>query len=117
MKQPTIKHLSKIQVEHAHGGSGSRQLIFSQEDECSSPQLEAVTKGFLPKGGVFDWHHHEGVDEFFWVVSGVGRIEYKNDIQFDYSAGDFIYNPADLSHRIINTGEDDNVFFFVRVNA
>jgi len=50
-------------------------------------------------------------------VSGVGRIEYKNDIQFDYSAGDFIYNPADLSHRIINTGEDDNVFFFVRVNA
>lgn len=117
MRAPAKKSLSEIQVEHAHGGSGSRQLIFSKDDIFISSQLEAMTKGFLPKGGVFDWHSHDRVDEFFLVVNGVGRIDYENKVSFTYSSGDIIYNPANLAHRLENTGEDDNIFFFVRINA
>ena len=117
MKKPCKKSLSQIPVEHAHGGAGSRQLLFSKDDECVSSQFEAMTKGFLAKGGVFDWHLHEDVDEFFWITSGVGKIEYEDGTVFDYSAGDVIWNPANLKHRIQNTGEDDNVFFFVRMKS
>lgn len=116
-RKPVKKSLSHISVEHAHGGSGSRQLIFDRKDAVVSSQFEAMTKGYLSKGGVFDWHMHEGVDEFFLVVQGTGIIEYREGTRFEYAAGDVIYSPANIEHRLENIGEDDNVFFFIRLNA
>ncbi len=115
-RKPVKKNLSAIPIEHAHGGTGSRQLVFSREDDVVSAQFEALTKGYLRKGGVFDWHKHDGVDEFFVVLQGVGTIEYEDGTRFEYAAGDALYSPAGLSHRLENTGEDDNVFFFARLN-
>ena len=53
MREPFKKHLNAIDVEGAHGGSGRRQLILSKDDPISS-QMDAMTKGFLAAGGVFD---------------------------------------------------------------
>jgi quercetin dioxygenase-like cupin family protein len=114
VRKPFRKCLSEIPVEHAHGGSGSRQLILSAQDAVSR-QLEAVTKGFLQAGGVFDWHRHDGVDEFFIVIAGTGTIEYADGTVFQYSSGDVIYNPSGLGHRIVNTGSEENQFYFVRL--
>jgi mannose-6-phosphate isomerase-like protein (cupin superfamily) len=41
------------------------------------PNMEAMTKGFLEPGGVFDWHDRPDVDEFFLVLSGTGKISFK----------------------------------------
>lgn len=116
MKQiPIKKSLSEIKTEHAHGGSGSRQVLFSKQDNVSS-QFEAWTKGYLPIGSSYDWHNHENVDEFFIVLKGTGFIEYEDGTKFIYKEGDIIYNPSGLKHRIENTDIIENEFYFIRLN-
>ena len=115
-RTPIKKSLSDITIEQAHGGSGSRQVLFSKSDMVSA-QFEAWTKGFLPAGAAYDWHHHDGVDEFFIVLSGTGIIDYKDGTTHQYKEGDTFYNPAGLAHRIENTGSAESVFYFFRLNA
>ena len=43
MKSPFLKHISEIPLEIAHGGTGARQVLLSQNDTISQ-HLEAVTK-------------------------------------------------------------------------
>lgn len=115
-KAPLKKSLNDIAIEEAHGGSGSRQVLFSAADTVSS-QFEAWTKGFLPPGKSYDWHHHDGVDEFFIVLSGTGTITYEGSEPMSYKADDVFYNPENLPHRIENTGTVDSVFYFIRVKG
>ncbi len=116
IRKPFKKVLSEIPIEHAHGGSGSRQLILSPQDMISK-NIEAMTKGYLKPGSFFDWHQHEGIDEFFIVLNGTGVIKYTDGTEFTYAPGEIIYNPANISHKIENTGSSDNEFFFIRVNV
>ena len=97
------------------GGSGKRQVILSKEDPVSK-QLHTMTRGVLPPGAVFDWHIHENIDEFFYVLNGMGKISYEDKTEFGFKKGDLIYSPSNLSHRIENTGTEDNEFFFIRLN-
>lgn len=114
MRKPFMKNLADIPVEEAHGGGGSRQVIFSKNDAVSS-QLEAVTKGFMPVGKAYEWHVHNNVDEFWLVIKGTGIIEYETGEKFNYKPGDFIYNTANIPHRIENTGNETSEFFFFRL--
>lgn len=92
-------------------------MLFSNADPFVSKQFEAMTKGFLPAGRCYDWHAHENIDEFFLVESGTGTIEYADGQKFDYAGGDLFYSPAGLSHKLTNTGSDDNIFYFIRIAA
>ncbi len=115
MRKPFKKHLGAIDIEIAHGGSGKRKLILSKDDPVSS-QLHAMTKGFLAPGGIFDWHNHEDIDEFFLVTEGTGVIEFGDGSTFAYAKDDLIYIPSNMKHRIENTGTVENEFFFIRLN-
>ncbi len=77
MRRPFRKRIGTIEKEAAHGGSGARQLLLSKSDPVSS-QLEAMIKGFLAAGGVFDWHSHEDLDEFFLVMQGTGTVTFSD---------------------------------------
>ena len=115
MRKPFKKNLLKIPVEEAHGGSGKRQLILSGEDDVSS-QFQAMTKGFLASGAKFDWHSHEDVDEFFWILQGSGIISFKDMDAIKYHVGDLIYIPANLEHKIESTGNEESQYYFIRLN-
>ncbi|MCC7570227.1 cupin domain-containing protein [Candidatus Micrarchaeota archaeon] len=116
MRKPFKKHLNAIDIESAHGGSGRRQLLLSKNDFISS-QMEAMTKGFLAPKGVFDWHAHKDVDEFFLVTKGIGLIQFEDGTEMNYAKDDLIYIPSNIKHRIENTGEEESEFFFVRLNS
>ncbi len=116
MRTPFKKSISEIPLEDAHGGSGKRQLILSTDDAVSS-RFHAMTKGYLAAGGVFDWHDHDQIDEFFLVLHGTGYIEFKDGTKIDYAPDDLIYIPANTAHRIENTGTDESRFFFIRLDA
>jgi quercetin dioxygenase-like cupin family protein len=116
MRGPFKKSLSDIEKEEAHVGSGARQLILSKLDPVSS-QLEAMTKGFLAAGAQFDWHSHNSIDEFFLVLRGTGAISFRDGTEMQYKPDDLIYIPANQEHRIENTGDEENHFYFVRLNA
>ena len=116
MRKPFKKNLNSIPVEEAHGGSGKRQLILSKNDAVSE-QFQAMTKGFLDVGSIFDWHVHENIDEFFLVIKGNGVIEFKSGEQFEYSPDDLIYIPDGIEHKIEAAGKDGSEFFFFRMNT
>ncbi|WKZ23782.1 MAG: cupin domain-containing protein [Candidatus Dojkabacteria bacterium] len=114
MRNPFKKSLRNIKKEDAHGGSGSRQVLLSSGDSISR-NLEAMTKGFIPAGGRYDWHVHEDVDEFFLVVKGSGVIEFAESESIEYLEGDLVYIPAGKQHRILASKQSDNEFYFVRI--
>ena len=114
MKKPFKKHIPQIETEGAHGGTGRRQLLISSADEIS-PNIEAATKGFLSPGGIFDWHNHDNIDEFFIVLQGTGRVDFEDGTAIEYKEDDFIYMPHPMKHKITNTGPIENQFYFFRV--
>ncbi len=115
MRKPFKKKLNSIPIEEAHGGSGKRQLILSSKDDVSS-QFQAMTKGFLAPGTKFDWHSHEDIDEFFWILQGSGTISFKGTDSMEYQVGDLIYIPANLEHKIEATGDEGSQYYFIRLN-
>ncbi|OGZ63044.1 MAG: hypothetical protein A2812_02275 [Candidatus Staskawiczbacteria bacterium RIFCSPHIGHO2_01_FULL_36_16] len=116
MRKPFKKSLNQIPLEQAHGGTGSRQLILSKDDDVSK-YFEAMTKGYLKSGGMFDWHLHQNIDELFLVTKGSGVIEFKNSDSWEYNGGDLIYIPANIEHKIIASEKADNEFFFIRLQG
>ena len=114
MRQPFKKNVNEVETEAAHGGSGNRKLLLSASDPISS-QLEAMTKGFLAPGGVFDWHSHPDVDEFFVVLAGCGKIGFQSGEIYDLNVDDLIYIPAGSEHRIEAAADTAMEFYFVRV--
>ena len=114
MNKPFKKEIGKIEIEGAHGGAGRRQLLLSNADMISK-NIEAATKGFLAPGGIFDWHDHAGNDEFFIVLAGNGIVEFEDGTTIEYAADDIVYMPAPQKHKITNTGDIENIFYFVRV--
>jgi len=112
-RKPFKKDLSEIPIEEAHGGGGKRQLILSKKDPISD-NLHAMTKGFLAANGLFDWHSHENIDEFFFVIKGSGVIEFENGTKIEYGNENLIYIPSNLNHRI--TASKESEFFFIRLN-
>lgn len=108
-------NIDDIPIENAHGGAGSRQMLI-QPDQVESRYFEAVTKGFLPSGQLFDWHVHEDTDEVFIVTKGHGVFSCENQTT-DYAAGDVITVGANLKHKIEANGDETTEGFFIRVRA
>ena len=114
MLEPFKKTISVIPFEKAHNATGYRRAI-ALPQEGISQNLDGITKGYLPVGHSFDWHNHIGYDEFFWVLQGSGKVEFEGKTTINYSAGDFVYMPTPIKHKITNTGNQTNIFYFVRV--
>ena len=113
-RAPIHKNLTTIAIEHAHGGSGRRQVLLSAKEDVTQ-NLDAMTKGFLPAGAVFDWHNHPDFDEICVVLAGSGTIDFEGGGSVRYGVDDVFNFPAELNHRIANDGEFESVFYFIRI--
>lgn len=54
--------------------------------------------------GPFEWHHHEGVDEAFFVVKGAFTMKFR-DSDVAMSEGDFLVVPAGVEHMPVADSE------------
>lgn len=97
---------TNIPLESAHDGAGSRKLLATEENV-----LEAMTDGFLAKGGIFDWHNHENIEEVMYVLSGSGTVS-DRDGEYEYTVGDFFTFPTGIEHKI--SANEDSRMIFVR---
>ena len=105
------KQLEGINLEPAHGGSGSRRVL-AGEDEVMNYQ--GVTYGYLPTGNKYEWHKHDDVNEIMFVMQGTGTVRDDDGI-YAYEPGDFFIYPVGIYHEIENTGKRESEFLFVRV--
>jgi len=104
---------SDINKEDAHGGSGARKVYASRE-HLESAHFEAMTHGYLPAGGTFDWHDHGDIEEIMVVVKGEGEVNDKDGV-YNYAAGDVFVYPANTQHKIHNPSNCEHEMIFVRV--
>lgn len=116
MSEVFKKQISDIPLTDSHGGVGKRRVVLSSEDTISD-NIGGMTKVYLPAGAIFDWHKHDGLDEFFIVLSGSGVIRFEGGTNMDYIEDDMIYIPSGMSHRIECGSDEESVFYFVRVKC
>ena len=107
------RSLDTISTEEAHGGSGSRQMLLDTSLNLSK-NWEAVTKGFLPAGRMFDEHEHDSIDEMWIVTKGEGTFSCEGE-NLPYAAGDVFTVSANTSHKIV--ADTDTEGFFIRVKS
>lgn len=74
---------------------------FDQINDCWSPHIAAEVNGqevrIAKIDGPFEWHHHDGVDEAFFVVKGAFTMRFR-DRDVPLSEGDLIVVPAGVEH-------------------
>ena len=100
---------------------------FDRIHEFWSPHIAARVNGqevrLAKIEGDFEWHHHDGVDEAFFVVRGEFTMRFR-DRDVAMKEGDFIVVPAGVEHMpvaqeecwilmietagTLNTGEHEN---------
>ncbi len=108
------RYINDIPLTDSHGGVGKRRLLLSSADPISD-NIGGMTKVYLPAGAIFDWHKHDGLDEFFIVLAGNGVIRFEDGTNMDYKEDDLVYIPSGMSHRIECGHDEESVFYFIRV--
>ena len=106
-----IKNISQIPLEGTHDLPISRQTLATAEDVVTN-NIDALTKGILAAGKIWDWHRHEEYDELCIVIKGSGKF-YWEDVEDKYSTNNVIIIPANSKHKI--EALEDSEFYFVRI--
>lgn len=81
---------------------------FGRIPETWSPHIAAHVNGqevrLAKIEGAFDWHHHDGVDELFFVVKGRFVMRFR-DHDVAMEEGDMLVVPANTEHMPVAAEE------------
>lgn len=100
-----------IKREDAHGGSGSRKLYIGDREFSN---IQGMTYGWLPVGNKYAWHNHDNVDEVMYCLKGSGKVV-DEDGEYEYKEGDLFMYPKNIYHEIINDGDIEAEYIFIRL--
>jgi len=114
-KRFQIKNISQIPFEGIHDQPNSRQTLATKNDLVTD-NIDAMTKGTLKPGEVWDWHAHDEYDELGIVLKGLGKFYWENDV-VEYKPDDVIIIPAGGNHKFEAIGSETNEFYFVRIKV
>jgi mannose-6-phosphate isomerase-like protein (cupin superfamily) len=90
-------------ILHTLHGSEIRPLI----DRTTAPVTQcSLAEETLPPGKTVTPHHHEVLEEIYYILSGSGVMTIGEEAQA-VSAGDAIYIPKHHLHSLTNTGADE----------
>ncbi len=95
-----IVNLGEAAVLDSPHGSQIRPLIDRTTADISQCSLAEET---LPPGCTVTRHHHEVIEEIYFVLSGFGRMRL-NDEEREVGPGDAIFIPKRAHHELTNTG-------------
>ncbi|MCL2439467.1 MAG: cupin domain-containing protein [Alphaproteobacteria bacterium] len=97
--------------EDAHGGAGGRKLLLGDREIAN---IQGMTHGFLPGGGKFALHSHEGMNEAMYVLKGHGVVR-DEDGEYPYAPGDLFVFEKNILHEIENSSSEEHEYIFVRI--
>lgn len=86
--------ISKTPLNHLHGYK--KILINNNETESNITQ---VALGFLDKGDFVEEHSHPSMEEYFYIINGVGVI-YINNEKFEISSDKLFVVLSGYKHSI-----------------
>jgi len=87
---------------------------FAQFSEHWRPKVVGELNGqeikLVKLQGVFVWHHHKVEDEFFLVIRGRFRVEFR-DRTVELEEGEFLIVPHGIEHRTVADEEVEVLLF------
>ena len=90
-------------ILHTPHGSEIRPLI----DRTTAPITQcSLAEETLPPGKTVAPHHHEVLEEIYYILSGSGMMTVGDESQA-VGAGDAIYIPKNNVHSLTNTGDEE----------
>ncbi|QQG44525.1 MAG: cupin domain-containing protein [Candidatus Roizmanbacteria bacterium] len=110
-----IFNISQVPFEEIHDMPQSRQTLATKEDLVSD-NIDALTKGTLRPGSIWDWHKHEQYDELGIVLKGTGKFYWEKEV-VEYKPEDVIIIPANSNHKFEALGQEASEFYFVRIKV
>lgn len=114
-KKCKVFNISSVPFESIHNQPTSRQTLATKEDLVTY-NIDALTKGTLKSGEMWDWHKHEQYDELGIVIKGTGKFYFDTEA-VDYKPEDVIIIPANTTHKFEALGEINSEFYFVRIKV
>jgi quercetin dioxygenase-like cupin family protein len=112
-KKFKIFNISQVPFEKIHDTPGSRQTLATKKDLITE-NIDALTKGTLKSGNIWDWHKHEQYDELGIVIKGNGKFYWMDEV-VNYKSDDIIIIPANSTHKF--EANEDSEFYFVRIKV
>lgn len=98
-----IHNRKDAKILHTPHGSEIRPLM----DRTTGPITQcSLAEETLPPGKTVTPHHHEVLEEIYYIFSGSGVMRIGEESQA-VSAGDAIYIPKHNVHSLTNTGDED----------
>jgi mannose-6-phosphate isomerase-like protein (cupin superfamily) len=89
-------------IQHTPHGSEIRPLI----DRTTSPVTQcSLAEEWLPPGAAVTPHHHEVLEEIYYILEGAGRMTIGEETR-EVGPGDAIYIPKHNRHTLTNTGAE-----------
>lgn len=110
-----IFNISQVPFESIHDMPDSRQTLATQKD-LTTKNIDALTKGTLRPGHIWDWHKHPEHDELGIVLAGEGKFYWQDEV-VTYKKDDVIIIPVNTIHKFEATGNVTNEFYFVRIKV
>ena len=97
-----VVNRAEANIFHTPHGSEIRPLI----DRTTAPITQcSLAEETLPPGHSVTPHHHEVLEEVYYILSGSGVMTI-GDEQCPVGAGDAIYIPKQHRHTLTNTGTE-----------
>ena len=95
-----IVNRADAKILHTPHGSQIRPLI----DRTTAPITQcSLAEETLPPGHSVTPHHHEVLEEIYYVLTGMGEMTVGDETRA-VGAGDAIYIPTGQRHTLTNTG-------------
>jgi mannose-6-phosphate isomerase-like protein (cupin superfamily) len=97
-----IVNRREASILHTPHGSEIRPLI----DRTTAPVTQcSLAEEILPPGHSVTPHHHEVLEEIYYILSGAGLMTVGTETRA-VGAGDAIYIPKQQRHTLTNTGTE-----------
>lgn len=87
-----------------------RDNAVNKVTNLKTEQIGVDTYYFRP-GQVLDYHKHPGSDQVFFIIAGEGTFYLDDGVetQIEVRPGSIVLAPADVLHKLVNTGEGNLV--------
>ncbi len=110
-----VRSAADVPERVAHGAVHAKE-IFSAATTTFESSLVAVLRNRIPAGEVNERHIHPDVEKVYYILQGEAEIEC-GPWQQHASAGEFIFFPAAIHHRIHSLGPDDLEFIVIQAKV
>ena len=88
-------------------------VILEMLDNHNTEKPFSIARARVEPGVTTAWHRLSGIQEFYYILEGIGLMEIGEDESFEVKVNDIVKIPSDVAQRIQNIGEEDLIFLAI----